>query len=144
MRLQCSPDELLLNSCESDVLFFSLLSEKRIFLTANKMRHPFLVNLFACFQTHVSWNELSIKSVFCVVAPRSSYLTVTNITILWILRRNMFVLLWSMPLEVTLWCTFMLMFFQNLGQCKFHHDWNLNLLVSSLKNSTSISSDCVG
>lgn len=29
----------------------SLLSEKRIFLTANKMRHPFLVNLFACFQT---------------------------------------------------------------------------------------------
>ncbi|RMX41175.1 hypothetical protein pdam_00019193 [Pocillopora damicornis] len=30
----------------------SLLSEKRIFLTANKMRHPFLVNLFACFQTH--------------------------------------------------------------------------------------------
>ena len=36
------------------LLFCSLLSEKRIFLTANKMRHPFLVNLFACFQTHVS------------------------------------------------------------------------------------------
>ncbi|EDO43312.1 predicted protein [Nematostella vectensis] len=29
----------------------SLLAEKRIFLTANKTRHPFLVNLFACFQT---------------------------------------------------------------------------------------------
>ncbi|XP_055707637.1 serine/threonine-protein kinase N isoform X4 [Phlebotomus papatasi] len=29
----------------------SLLSEKRIFEVANAMRHPFLVNLFACFQT---------------------------------------------------------------------------------------------
>lgn len=29
----------------------SLLSEKRIFEVANVMRHPFLVNLFACFQT---------------------------------------------------------------------------------------------
>ncbi|XP_071947331.1 serine/threonine-protein kinase N2-like isoform X2 [Antedon mediterranea] len=29
----------------------SLLCEKRIFETANSMRHPFLVNLFACFQT---------------------------------------------------------------------------------------------
>ncbi|XP_055324957.1 serine/threonine-protein kinase N isoform X2 [Sitodiplosis mosellana] len=29
----------------------SLLSEKRIFEVANTMRHPFLVNLFACFQT---------------------------------------------------------------------------------------------
>ncbi|XP_028407651.1 serine/threonine-protein kinase N2-like isoform X4 [Dendronephthya gigantea] len=29
----------------------SLQSEKRIFLAANKTRHPFLVNLFACFQT---------------------------------------------------------------------------------------------
>lgn len=32
----------------------SLLSEKRIFEVANTMRHPFLVNLFACFQTDVS------------------------------------------------------------------------------------------
>lgn len=31
----------------------SLLSEKRIFEVANTMRHPFLVNLFACFQTEV-------------------------------------------------------------------------------------------
>lgn len=31
----------------------SLLSEKRIFEVANAMRHPFLVNLFACFQTEV-------------------------------------------------------------------------------------------
>ncbi|XP_076272223.1 serine/threonine-protein kinase N isoform X2 [Rhynchophorus ferrugineus] len=29
----------------------SLLSEKRIFEVANHIRHPFLVNLFACFQT---------------------------------------------------------------------------------------------
>ncbi|XP_044753309.1 serine/threonine-protein kinase N isoform X1 [Coccinella septempunctata] len=29
----------------------SLLSEKRIFEIANSIRHPFLVNLFACFQT---------------------------------------------------------------------------------------------
>lgn len=32
----------------------SLLSEKRIFEVANTMRHPFLVNLFACYQTEVS------------------------------------------------------------------------------------------
>ena len=32
----------------------SLMSEKRIFEVANSMRHPFLVNLFACFQTQVS------------------------------------------------------------------------------------------
>ena len=31
----------------------SLMSEKRIFEVANTMRHPFLVNLFACFQTQV-------------------------------------------------------------------------------------------
>lgn len=29
----------------------SLLCEKRVFETANSTRHPFLVNLFACFQT---------------------------------------------------------------------------------------------
>ena len=28
----------------------SLLAEKRIFEVANSMRHPFLVNMFACFQ----------------------------------------------------------------------------------------------
>lgn len=31
----------------------SLMSEKRIFEVANAMRHPFLINLFACFQTKV-------------------------------------------------------------------------------------------
>ena len=35
----------------------SLLAEKRIFEVANSMRHPFLVNLFACFQTKVSANS---------------------------------------------------------------------------------------
>lgn len=34
----------------------SLLSEKRIFEVANAIRHPFLVNLLACFQTDVSMN----------------------------------------------------------------------------------------
>lgn len=29
----------------------SLMCEKRIFETVNSVRHPFLVNLFACFQT---------------------------------------------------------------------------------------------
>ena len=32
----------------------SLMSEKRIFEVANSIKHPFLVNLFACFQTQVS------------------------------------------------------------------------------------------
>lgn len=31
----------------------SLMSEKRIFEVINAMRHPYLVNLFACFQTQV-------------------------------------------------------------------------------------------
>jgi len=31
----------------------SLLAEKRIFEVANAQRHPFLVNLFSCFQTEV-------------------------------------------------------------------------------------------
>ena len=33
----------------------SLLAEKRIFEVANSTRHPFLVNLFSCFQTEVSF-----------------------------------------------------------------------------------------
>ncbi len=32
----------------------SLMSEKRIFETVNSTRHPFLVNLYSCFQTEVS------------------------------------------------------------------------------------------
>lgn len=31
----------------------SLMSEKRIFETVNAIRHPFLVNLYSCFQTEV-------------------------------------------------------------------------------------------
>ena len=31
----------------------SLMSEKRIFETVNSIRHPFLVNLYSCFQTDV-------------------------------------------------------------------------------------------
>ncbi|CAB4013497.1 serine threonine- kinase N2-like isoform X3 [Paramuricea clavata] len=36
----------------------SLQSEKRIFLAANKTRHPFLVNLFACYQTKVNYADI--------------------------------------------------------------------------------------
>jgi len=32
----------------------SLMSERRVFETANTVRHPFLVNLMACFQNRVS------------------------------------------------------------------------------------------
>lgn len=43
----------------------SLLSEKRIFEVANTMRHPFLVNLFACFQTEViNFRLLTIKQKY--------------------------------------------------------------------------------
>lgn len=37
----------------------SLIAEKRIFEVANSIRHPFLVNMFACFQTEVSNSSLS-------------------------------------------------------------------------------------
>lgn len=40
----------------------SLLSEKRIFEVANTMRHPFLVNLFACFQTEVHFSHSFFNS----------------------------------------------------------------------------------
>ena len=39
----------------------SLMSEKRIFEVANSMRHPFLVNLFACFQTEVCMLHGTLK-----------------------------------------------------------------------------------
>lgn len=41
----------------------SLLSEKRIFEVANDIRHPFLVNLFACFQTDVSYYLFSFSFI---------------------------------------------------------------------------------
>jgi protein kinase N len=41
----------------------SLLAEKRIFEVANSVRHPFLVNLFSCFQT-----EVSIRPLFLVAS----------------------------------------------------------------------------
>ena len=31
----------------------SLMCERRVFEVANSVRHPFLINLFACFQTQV-------------------------------------------------------------------------------------------
>lgn len=42
----------------------SLLAEKRIFEVANSVRHPFLVNLFACYQTEVSEWCNSVVIVF--------------------------------------------------------------------------------
>ena len=41
----------------------SLMSEKRIFEVINAMRHPYLVNLFACFQTEVSPADLIYTSL---------------------------------------------------------------------------------
>ena len=42
----------------------SLMSEKRIFETVNSIRHPFLVNLYSCFQTEVSeWPHLFIAHI---------------------------------------------------------------------------------
>lgn len=38
----------------------SVMSERRIFKIANSVRHPFLVNLFACFQTPVFYFPLLI------------------------------------------------------------------------------------
>jgi protein kinase N len=38
----------------------SLLAEKRIFEVVNSVRHPFLVNLFACFQTDVRFSNSSV------------------------------------------------------------------------------------
>ena len=47
----------------------TLISEKRIFQTITEARHPFLVNLVACFQTSVSWCwivQLTILSEFSI------------------------------------------------------------------------------
>lgn len=49
----------------------SLLSEKRIFEVANTMRHPFLVNLFACFQTEVRFIWLCFFSVMRMVTKNN-------------------------------------------------------------------------
>jgi len=38
----------------------SLLSERRVFEVANSTRHPFLVNLMACFQTKVLYVVISL------------------------------------------------------------------------------------
>ena len=45
----------------------SLMSEKRIFETANTMRHPFLVNLFACFQTQVLDYIVFSTCIICII-----------------------------------------------------------------------------
>jgi hypothetical protein len=48
----------------------SLLAEKRIFEVANSMRHPFLVNLFSCFQTKVR-KCCCITSSLTLFSPQS-------------------------------------------------------------------------
>lgn len=46
----------------------SLMSEKHIFEVANSTRHPFLVNLMACFQTMVC-TSLFLEYFDCQVLP---------------------------------------------------------------------------
>jgi len=56
----------------------SLMSERNIFEVANSIRHPFLVNLMACFQTQVMINGhliyLFVSRIYllisCVIAMR--------------------------------------------------------------------------
>lgn len=48
----------------------SLLSEKRIFEVANTIRHPFLVNLLACFQTEVSINSKPNKQKIFIIGTK--------------------------------------------------------------------------
>lgn len=42
----------------------SLMSERNIFEVANRIRHPFLVNLMACFQTQVTVFSLLLCLVY--------------------------------------------------------------------------------
>lgn len=73
-----------------------MLSEKRIFEVANTMRHPFLVNLFACFQTEVQFNLKKIHNIlhFSLVAKK------IHIVLFLFGFSNMCALLWSMQLVV--------------------------------------------
>lgn len=53
----------------------SLMSEKRIFQVINNVRHPFLVNIFGCFQTEVRFVEdfvITISNVHMLPKPRYS------------------------------------------------------------------------
>ena len=45
----------------------SLLAEKRIFEVANSMRHPFLVNMFACFQVLFELSTFKNAIMYTVV-----------------------------------------------------------------------------
>ena len=47
----------------------SLMSEKRIFETVNAIRHPFLVNLYSCFQTEVSSRLLPSIGLILFLSP---------------------------------------------------------------------------
>ena len=51
----------------------SLLAEKRIFEVVNAVRHPFLVNLFACFQTQVGYLLRKNRLDQCLVAIFTVY-----------------------------------------------------------------------
>lgn len=88
----------------------SLLAEKRIFEVANSVRHPFLVNLFACFQTEVSVMFLKRPPPVLEKKTLLTYIhlcCLTNcqvridFTLLDLLCRVTCVLLWSMLLVAT-------------------------------------------
>ena len=53
----------------------SLMSERRVFETANTVRHPFLVNLMACFQTRVSgWLIITNTIIIIIFRPTNTQL----------------------------------------------------------------------
>lgn len=73
-----------------------MLSEKRIFEVANTMRHPFLVNLFACFQTEVQFNLKKYTTFYISVWLQKKI----HIVLFLFGFSNMCALLWSMQLVV--------------------------------------------
>jgi hypothetical protein len=56
----------------------SLLAEKRIFEVANSMRHPFLVNMFACFQVLIELLTFNIDSKTPLNYPNLNYLVLSS------------------------------------------------------------------
>lgn len=119
------------------ICFYSLQSEKRIFLAANKTRHPFLVNLFACFQTKVCLTvEAYTALYFCIPVVISH--AMFKLGIIESLHRVTCALWWSTPRAVISWCIYITKYSRKKEPCKFSDyvvfgclmavfDWLVNL-----------------